>query len=1080
MLFSLKLKTGRAAFACALVSVAAGMLLAAAQAPQAAYAQEPASPEAEQTLSAAGESESAPAASVDPEADSADASGSVRADTGKDAAGMPDSAREAQGGTGRDAVQAEGGADDHAGAGKAPAEDDAAQATPGEDEGHSEADAEAKAEEAKDAQTPAGDAGADTAAAENAVEGQDAGASAHSAAGTPQETDSGKGASSAQADSTRGQGTAVLAAAGLAAALSTQTSAPGGLVEASQASSATQQVKGAASSGASQVSVSTASAAHAAATVSTGTAKASTAKGGPRVLVDGHVYVFYSAVSGKSLEAYRGSTANKTPITQFTTNNMTPQQWRVSYDANNYVTFFNVKNGKVIDVANGKAVKGGKIWLFKYNGTLAQKWIVTKLSGGGYRIASAKNKAVVIDLYNGSRENDARVWLYKKNGTKAQRWSLYDVTAGRAELKAQLAKSRKMFSAGVYEMVSALSTNKVLDVANGSKDAGANVRLWTANKTPAQFWRLSFDAQGYAHFTNLKSTKALDVQNGRSDNCTNVRQWTKSSAAAQKWVFVAAGDGTYKIVSAVFPNVCLDVYGGSSAKGTNVQVYRSNKTKAQKWKLRAVTAIVSNGIYAAATRVNVKRVLDLSGAGAADSTKIQIWNANKSYAQKWYFKKVAANTYTIQSTESGKYLTTRANGSLYQHAKNSGTAQKAQRWVVDMYGGDYILKNVQTGKYLDLSAGADKNGATVQTWSWIGGAAQRWKLTGQAPVEAGTYFITSALSSAMVMGASRGGTSIQTNVSLTSQAYYGTQKWAVSRNSDGSYSIVNAASQLALDLQGASRNAGANIHLWTRNGSNAQKWRVSWREAGYFVMIPVVNTSMRADVVDGKAQNETNIRSWFANDSVAQGWRFAATTYNASMRGIDIASWEAGIDVENVDADFVIVKVSQGTTYTNPYWRDWADAVLRSGKKLGLYHYAAGDSPEAEADFFTSQVRDYVGKAVFVIDWENEQNSSYAENGEWWTRRWRTRVKGATGKTAWTYVSQSISRYYSGPLWIAQYPNYDVTGYVDTPWNEGAYSCVCRQYTSSGDVSGYSGLLDLNKFYGSESDWDAWAQGRSA
>ena len=60
-------------------------------------------------------------------------------------------------------------------------------------------------------------------------------------------------------------------------------------------------------------------------------------------------------------------------------------------------------------------------------------------------------------------------------------------------------------------------------------------------------------------------------------------------------------------------------------------------------------------------------------------------------------------------------------------------------------------------------------------------------------------------------------------------------------------------------------------------------------------------------------------------------------------------------------------------------------------------------------------------------------------------------------------------------LWIAQYPDYTPTGYQETPWNEGAYTCAIRQYSSVGQISGYNGNLDLDKFYGDADSWRAYA-----
>ena len=55
-------------------------------------------------------------------------------------------------------------------------------------------------------------------------------------------------------------------------------------------------------------------------------------------------------------------------------------------------------------------------------------------------------------------------------------------------------------------------------------------------------------------------------------------------------------------------------------------------------------------------------------------------------------------------------------------------------------------------------------------------------------------------------------------------------------------------------------------------------------------------------------------------------------------------------------------------------------------------------------------------------------------------------------------------------LWVAQYPDYERTGYQEHPWNEGQYECDIRQYTSVGRLPGYDGNLDLNKSYIDKAD----------
>lgn len=196
------------------------------------------------------------------------------------------------------------------------------------------------------------------------------------------------------------------------------------------------------------------------------------------------------------------------------------------------------------------------------------------------------------------------------------------------------------------------------------------------------------------------------------------------------------------------------------------------------------------------------------------------------------------------------------------------------------------------------------------------------------------------------------------------------------------------------------------------------------------------------------------------------------------LRGIDISSWQTGINLSAVPADFVIVKVTEGTNYINPDWKRQAKQTVDTHKRLGLYHYSDGGDVVAEATFFLNQIKEYIGKALLFLDWEGENNPSFGVNDFNWCNHWCDHVRKTTGCAPILYISQSVmsrftSRNFSFEYWIAQYANTAPTGYQDTPWNEGVYPCLIRQYSSAGQLPGYSGFLDLNKFYGSAADWDA-------
>lgn len=198
-----------------------------------------------------------------------------------------------------------------------------------------------------------------------------------------------------------------------------------------------------------------------------------------------------------------------------------------------------------------------------------------------------------------------------------------------------------------------------------------------------------------------------------------------------------------------------------------------------------------------------------------------------------------------------------------------------------------------------------------------------------------------------------------------------------------------------------------------------------------------------------------------------------------ALNGIDISSWQAGINLEAVQCDFVIIKATQGTGYTNhDYARAYAQAK-DAGKCLGVYHYAEGGSPTAEADYFIKQVGSRIGECILVLDWEGEQNPAFGRNDYAWCKAWLDHVASKTGVKPMLYVSQSTMGKFSGigdyALWVAQYADMNPTGYQATPWNEGAYDCAMRQYSSCGRLAGYAGNLDLNKFYGDKTAWNKYA-----
>lgn len=199
-----------------------------------------------------------------------------------------------------------------------------------------------------------------------------------------------------------------------------------------------------------------------------------------------------------------------------------------------------------------------------------------------------------------------------------------------------------------------------------------------------------------------------------------------------------------------------------------------------------------------------------------------------------------------------------------------------------------------------------------------------------------------------------------------------------------------------------------------------------------------------------------------------------------ALNGIDTSNWQSGIDLDVVPYDFVIAKATQGKTYVSPDCARQVEQARARGKLFGVYHYIDGSGAIGEADFFIDSVENWVGEGILCLDWESNQNAAWGN--EDYLRQVAQRVIDRTGIPPIIYVQKSrmaqvkkVADALNCGLWIAQYADMKATGYQDAPWNEGAYSCAIRQYSSCGRLSGYGGNLDLNKAYMDSAAWKRYA-----
>lgn len=210
----------------------------------------------------------------------------------------------------------------------------------------------------------------------------------------------------------------------------------------------------------------------------------------------------------------------------------------------------------------------------------------------------------------------------------------------------------------------------------------------------------------------------------------------------------------------------------------------------------------------------------------------------------------------------------------------------------------------------------------------------------------------------------------------------------------------------------------------------------------------------------------------------------AATAAVAAVDGPDVASYQhpsgASIDwgaVKRSGRTFAIVKATEGTNYTNPYFTgDWA-GIRNAGLFRGSYHFARPALPISTA---VDQARYYVSRIGTnpmptdlppILDLEEAGGLSPAAL-IMWAQTWLDTVRQLTGKRPMLYTYPYFFRtalantpaFYRYPLWIADYSG------SSSPTTLGWQTWTFWQYTAGATVSGIrGGSVDMSRYNGSPS-----------
>lgn len=677
---------------------------------------------------------------------------------------------------------------------------------------------------------------------------------------------------------------------------------------------------------------------------------------------DGY-YSIVSELSGKSLDVVNGKSENGTNLQQYAWNSgkVKAQLWKF-VDAGNGYYYIRSKTGNVIDLANKNASQGSNVYMWGMTGNNSQQWKlsvssyrpikdgeyvianlkdssavmtvdgnnveigtydnsdnqkfkVTYVSDGYYKIALASN-GKALDVANGSAENQANLQLYNSNGTKAQLWKFVDAgnesyyirsklgttidlvngktTSGTniqmystAETDAQkwglssemTSASERPIADGTYVIKNASNVQTAIDVEGGAEKNGGNIRLYKYNNSSSQRYEFYYVGDGYYRIMTERSGRALDVRGGSSKAGTNLQQYEWKNANAQLWKIIPAGNGNYYIQSKL--GTVIDLNKNAAVSGANVQMNKKSNRTTQKWKIeKNEYKPFSNGIYSFRVASSKDQVLDIQNGSKKDGGNLWLYGGNGSLAQNFEITYVKDGYYKIISRNSGKALQydPKNNGNKANVYQQTWSGKDEQLWkFVQAYGGGYFIKS-KTGRVFDVANGKIAAKSNVQMYLMNGSNAQKWTLRKEneyqaAKITNGVYAIQSAAKKSYLLDINNGSTANKANVQIDTQNDKDSQKFKITAVSDGYYKIASVKSGKVLDISNASMVSGTNVQQYTWNASNAQLWKFVDSGNGSYYIQSKLGTVL--DIQGGKIVSKANVQAYNSNGSDAQKWKLA-------------------------------------------------------------------------------------------------------------------------------------------------------------------------------------------------------------
>lgn len=199
-----------------------------------------------------------------------------------------------------------------------------------------------------------------------------------------------------------------------------------------------------------------------------------------------------------------------------------------------------------------------------------------------------------------------------------------------------------------------------------------------------------------------------------------------------------------------------------------------------------------------------------------------------------------------------------------------------------------------------------------------------------------------------------------------------------------------------------------------------------------------------------------------------------------TVYGLDISHWQTGLKLstgKDQGFTFVIAKMTEGDSYTDPQYTKFRDAAKAEGLLFAAYHFlTTGSDPVAQAKYAVSKLGDKSIPIMLDVETKDSSKPTVAQ-----AKKFIAAVKAAGGRVSLVYLPHWYWHDILKSPSLVGLPAIVASNYVDgtgygsvlfkkiesSQWSAyGGKTPAILQFTSKGKYTGYSGDVDFDVYKG--------------